>query len=182
MPITKRDVDQLQIGQTVWDAGRGAVMGFGARRQRGVPTFILKVRFQGRQRWFTIGKFGTPWTVETARDQARVLLGQLASGIDPAVKAAADLAASVTVAELCDGYLDSARAGRVLTRFGRPKRASTLDIDHGRIERHIKPLIGRKLARQISRADIAKLIDDISAGLHPISRSPEGRVFGPYSR
>jgi len=164
MPITKRDVDKLQIGQTIWDAGRGAVMGFGVRRQRNLPAFVLKARFQGRQRWFTIGRFGAPWTVEAARDQARVLLGQLASGADPATKAAADLIASMTVAELCDEYLEAARAGRVLTRFGRPKRNSTLKIDEGRVKRHIKPLIGTKIARKISRADVAKLIDDISAG------------------
>ena len=33
-------------------------------------------------------------------------------------------------------------AGRVLKRSGAAKKATTLAIDRGRIERHIKPLLG----------------------------------------
>jgi len=164
MPITKRDVEALEKNAILWDTGRGAVMGFGVRRQRARPVFVLKSRIDGKQRWFSIGTFGAPWTVESARDQAKVLLGQIAEGIDPAQKADLDDTASLTVANLCDRYMEAAERGQVLTRFQQPKRASTLAIDVGRIERHIKPLIGRKLVRDISRTDIAHLIDDVTAG------------------
>lgn len=49
----------------------------------------------------------------------------------------------MTVAELCDEYFDKAERGLIITRRRRVKKASTLYTDRGRIERHIKPLIGR---------------------------------------
>jgi hypothetical protein len=45
--------------------------------------------------------------------------------------------------ELCDLYWADAKAGRLMTRRRKPKKASTLTSDYGRIERHIKPLLGR---------------------------------------
>ena len=164
MPITKRDIEALEQSSILWDVGRGAVMGFGVRRQRGRPIFILKSRINGKQRWFSIGTFGAPWTVETARDQARILLGQIAEGLDPNEKTATDDKNALAISDLCDRYMEAAKRGQVLTRFQRPKRASTLAIDVGRIERHIKPLIGRKKVVDLVRADIVKLIDDVTIG------------------
>lgn len=48
----------------------------------------------------------------------------------------------MTVTTLCDAYHADAQAGRLLTRRGQSKQASTLAIDRGRIERHFKPLLG----------------------------------------
>ena len=54
--ITIRAVQALEAGETVWDAGhREAVKGFGVRRQRNEPVYVLKYRFGGRQRFYTIG-------------------------------------------------------------------------------------------------------------------------------
>jgi len=44
--------------------------------------------------------------------------------------------------QLCDLYLADAEAGRLLTRRKAAKKASTIATDKGRIERHIKPLLG----------------------------------------
>jgi hypothetical protein len=77
-----------------------------------------------------------------ARDAARRLLGEVVKGDDPtAAKRAKRKAAAVT--ELCDAYLEAAEAGRILTRRREAKKPSTLVTDKGRIERHIKPLLGR---------------------------------------
>ncbi|MDK9698219.1 MAG: hypothetical protein OEL76_17730 [Siculibacillus sp.] len=51
MPITKRDADGLEPGSAVWDEGKGAVAGFGVRRQRDARVFVVKYRFAGKQRW-----------------------------------------------------------------------------------------------------------------------------------
>jgi integrase len=51
-----------------------------------------------------------------------------------------------------------------LTRFNRPKKASTLTIDVGRIERHIKPLIGSVLVSDVDSRMVKKLIQDITVG------------------
>ena len=138
--IGKREIAALRPGQIVWDA---AVPGFGARRQHGrIVAYILKYRTaEGRQRWHTIGRHGSPWTPDTARDEAKRLMGSIVGGLDPAALKKAKRAAQ-SVSELCHLYFADAEAGRILTRRKSSKKASTILTDKGRIERHIQPLLG----------------------------------------
>jgi integrase len=161
--IGLREVRALTSGETIWDT---AVAGFGARRQSGqAVAYILKYRILDgkRQRWYTIGKHGSPWTPDTARAEARRLLGEVAKGNDPAAAKQARRAA-ITVVELCDQYLQDARAGRVLKPSGVPKRASTLYIDAGRIERHIKPLLGTYAVAAVTRRDVERFLHEVAEG------------------
>lgn len=160
--IGLRHVRALQPGQTVWDA---SLPGFGARRQLGEAiAYVLKYRtVEGRQRWFTIGQHGAPWTPETARQQARQLLGDIARRGDPASEKRAARKAQ-TVSELCDNYFSDATAGRLMTRRRSPKKTSTLATDLGRIERHIKPLLGRRTLRAVTREDVEAFMHDVAAG------------------
>ena len=64
--LTKSVVDKMAPGETLWDAD---VRGFGVRCQRRARNYVLKTRVNGRQRWFTIGEHGSPWTPDTARKQ-----------------------------------------------------------------------------------------------------------------
>src|ERR1700752_3053677 len=80
MAITIKTVAALEPGQAIWDT---TVKGFGCRRQRQRATYILKLRDAGRQRLLTIGPHGSPWTPETARREAKRLLGLVASGHNP---------------------------------------------------------------------------------------------------
>ncbi|MEO5324283.1 site-specific integrase [Mesorhizobium sp. CC13] len=166
MPITKTDIDKLEPNSILWDTGRGSVAGFGARRQRVHPVFFVKYTDGGRQRWFTIGKYGAPWTVDLARTEALRVLGQVASGNDPAGRRdqKKNSPTPETVSDLCDRYMKAAEAGAILTRFNRPKKASTLEIDKGRISRHIKPLIGDSLVTEIDPKSVKRLIEDITVG------------------
>src|ERR1700754_1238047 len=76
--VTIRAVQALKPDQTIWDAGhREAVRGFGARRQRDAVAYFIKYRAHGRQRFYTIGVHGSPWTPEKARREAKRLLGSL---------------------------------------------------------------------------------------------------------
>ena len=160
--IGLRDVRALLPGQTIWDSG---VAGFGARRQRSeVVSYVVIYRTQeGRQRWHTIGRHGSPWTPETARAEAQRLLGLVVGGADPAAAKKAKRRAA-TVSELCDLYLVDAEAGRLLTRRQSAKKASTLLIDRGRIERHIKPLIGAMKVAAITREDVENFMHDVASG------------------
>ncbi|MBZ9925033.1 tyrosine-type recombinase/integrase [Mesorhizobium sp. BR1-1-4] len=162
MPLTKTEVEQMEPNSTMWDSGRGSIPGFGVRRQSKHPSFCIKYSAKGRQRWFTIGRLGSPWTVETARIEAKRLLGLVASGQDPAV--VRDQSPTMTVSDLCDRYMVAAEAGAILTRFNRPKKASTLAIDKGRISRHIKPLIGKKAVDEIDSRAVKRLISDVTTG------------------
>jgi integrase len=157
-----KQVQALRVGEVIWDT---AVSGFGARRKQGLSvTYVLKYRTkEGRQRWYTIGRHGAPWTPDSARDEAKRLLGQVVGGSDPASVKISGRSA-LTVNELCDLYFADAKAGRVLKRAGTAKKASTLAVDRGRIERHIKPLIGRMAVASVTREDIEKLLHDIANG------------------
>jgi integrase len=109
--ITIRAVQSLAPGQTIWDAGhREAVRGFGVRRQRGTAVYVVKYRALGRQRFFTIGPHGSPWTPEKARKEAKRLLGIVASGKDPAdERTLAALQATETFRKIADRYLKQAK-------------------------------------------------------------------------
>ena len=150
-PITKTAVDRLKPGQIAWDT---EVKGFGVRCQRRYKVFILKYRIFGRARWISIGTHGSPWTVETARKEAKRLLGQVASGIDPA-EARDEAKNDLTISELCDLYLAEGCT---------TKKPSTLVTDRGRIERHIKPSLGRRHVRQVRRGDVERLLRDVADG------------------
>jgi integrase len=158
--IGLRDIRNLTPGQVIWDA---SVSGFGARRQKGAAvSYMVFYRTQeGRQRWHTIGRHGAPWTPDTAREEARRLLGDVARGDDPASTKRSKRQAK-TVAELCDLYLADAEAGRLLTRRKVPKKASTLKIDRFRIECHVKPLLGRLSVAAVTREDVDQFMHDVA--------------------
>jgi len=160
--IGLREVRALKCGETIWDE---SLPGFGARRQKSdAVSYVLFYRnARGRQRWHTIGRHGAPWTPDEARDEAKRLLGKVVDGADPVAEKISGRNAA-TVAELCDLYLSDAEAGRVLKRSGTPKKASTLAVDKGRIERHIKPLIGKVSVDSITRDDIERLLHDVAEG------------------
>lgn len=79
--ITKTIVDKLKAGDTVWDT---MLSGFGVRCQKKAKVYILKKFYNGKQHWFTIGKYSEGVTVTTARKKAGSILGQIADGKDPA--------------------------------------------------------------------------------------------------
>lgn len=159
--IGLREVRGLEPGEIVWDA---AVPGFGARRQKDAVAYVLKYRTaEGRQRWHTIGRHGAPWTPDMARAKAKELLGEIVKGVDPAGEKIARRKAA-NIAELCELYLADAEAGRVLTRNKVSKKMSTLVIDKGRIERHIKPVLGSLPVATVTRADIERFLHSVAEG------------------
>ncbi len=123
--IGLREVAALAPNQEVWDS---AVAGFGARRQRSksIAYVVLYRTRDGRPRRYTIGRHGAPWTPETARIEAKRILGLVADGADPAGDKRRQRSQVTTVAELCDEYLQEAEAGRLLTRRRAGKKPSTL--------------------------------------------------------
>jgi integrase len=101
--ITLTTVKTLAPGEAIWD---DAVRGFGVRRQKKAASYIIKYRAAGgTQRLYTIGAHGR-WTPDTARKEARRLLGLVASGADPASqKADARREANNTLRGVIDSYL-----------------------------------------------------------------------------
>ena len=158
-------VRDLPLNAIIWDSGKGAVAGFGARRRNGPGiVYIVKYRTKtGRQRWQVIGRHGV-LTPDEARAKARVILGAVADGADPAAERDRTRKAS-TVAELCDLYFADAKSGRLLlSRKKTPKKASTIATDHGRIERHIKPQLGKLAVADVTSDDIEIFMNAIAEG------------------
>ena len=152
--VSIKSVEALKPGQQIWDCGQGAVKGFGARRQRAHPTYVLKYRFKGRQRFFTIGPHGSPWTPVTARNQAKRLLGLIACGIDPAYQREATKQ-QPTLAEFADRYI----AEFALSR----KKPRSVEEDRRNLRLHILPSLGTKRLPDVTRADIARFCSSRSA-------------------
>ena len=160
--IGLREVRALAPGQEVWDL---AVPGFGARRQKSESVaYVLLYRTKdGRSRRFTIGRHGAPWTPDTAREEARRVLGSVVDGGDPAADKK-ETRKAATMTELCDLYWADALAGRLLTRRKVAKKPSTLATDLGRIEKHIKPLLGRKKVAGVTREDVENFMHSVAEG------------------
>lgn len=163
--LTKKIVDALQHEPDrdvfAWDA---EVRGFGVRlKPSGTRTFLIQYRnAERRTRRFVIGQYGI-LTVELARDLARKKLASVIDGGDPAAERRA-AREGMTVAEVCDWYLEEAEAGRLLGRNRRPIKASSVAGDRSRIDQHIRPLIGTRIVSHLKLADIERLQADIATG------------------
>jgi integrase len=152
--ITKRAVDALKPASdgreaVIWDT---EVKGFGARVQRGgSKSYIVHYRIgTGRAaplRKLTIGKHGAPWTPETARSEAKRLLGLVESGTDPGADKIARKEAP-TVAELAE---------RFRTEHVEAKRKPNTARVYGKLlDNVIIPAFGKRKVADVARADVTK--------------------------
>jgi integrase len=155
--ITKRTVDSLKATGREYVHWDGELKGFGVRvRPSGAKSFVTVYRTGGRNaplRRVTIGAVGTI-EADKARDEAKAIIHGAKVGDDRAA-AKAKARAELTIAQLCDTYLDEGCD---------TKKASTVATDRGRIERHIKPLLGRKRIGEVTRADIERFMRDVATG------------------
>jgi hypothetical protein len=170
--LTKRFVDALRPnsdGKDVfaWDAGDGALKGFGIRmKPSGAASYLVQYRNkEGRTRRLVLGKVRA-LTPDQARRLAAEALRAVAEGTDPSVERRA-VRGAISVAELCDAYLADAR-GRI--------KNSTFAMDRSRIETHVKPLIGRFTVRSLTAADIERMKADIIAGKTARPRNGRGGI------
>jgi integrase len=161
--LTKRFVDAAKPRRADYFIWCGVTPGFGVRvYPSGKKVLVSQVRVGRATRRVKIGVLG-PYTVDQARRRADEIHRAASEGRDPQREKAEERGA-ITVAEMCDEYLKAARAGLVMTRFRRPKRSTTVAVDEGRVSRHIKPLIGNRRAKDITRADVQRMADAIAQG------------------
>lgn len=166
--LTKRVVDAAEFREkdyVIWDDD---LPGFGLRVfASGKCSYVIQYRSAGRSRRYTIGLHGV-WTPELARKEAKIQLGRVAQGDNPAEERQLDHKA-ITVKELCDLYLTDLKAGLILGKGGRPKKSTTIVTDTGRIHRHLIPLIGTRRVKDLVKADVNKVLKDIMAGKTRVS-------------
>jgi integrase len=155
--ITKRTVDTLQSNGrefTVWD---DAVTGFGVRvRPTGAKSYVVVYRAgAGRGapvRRYTIAAVGKI-TPERARARAKIILGAVAHGHDPASQKTAERG-TPSVAELADRFMaDHVRAKR---------KAGTAEFYRDILDRIVKPAVGTTKADKLTRLQVGRLHSSLS--------------------
>ena len=148
--LTKRKIDAAQASDRddyIWDA---ELTGYGLKiTPKGRKVYLVQYRIggrRGRTRRVTIGVHGSPWTPETARDEAKRLLAEVALGRDPAEERTRRRTES-TVGEIADRYLSEhvefhnkastkREATRIVNARIRPEFGPTKisDLSRGRIK------------------------------------------------
>jgi len=135
------------------------IPGFGLRvRPTGAKSYFLQWRPRGGSlKRVALGLAVGPGsiTADAARHKARTYRNRiLVDGIDPLMERQAQRDAA-TVGQLCDAYLESGVSH---------KKQSTIVSDIGRINTHIRPLLGKRLVRDLKASDIKSFLTAVAAG------------------
>lgn len=120
--------------------------GFGVRvYPNGSKSFILDYRLKGRQRRMVIGRFGI-WSLDEARKQARRYAVEIDKGVDPLEQKQTEQGAPL-FSSVCLDYIEE---------YAKSHKRSWKE-DQRRINKHIKPKLGKRRIDAIRRADVMNL-------------------------
>lgn len=152
--LTKRVVDVAgprENQYTIWDS---ETRGFGLRvTPAGVKSFIVDYRTtSGQRRRLTLDRFGT-LTCDQARDRARVVLGQVAQGLDP-LDVLRRTKEAPTMKELGREYF-----ARHADLHKKPK---SIAEDHRLLDDCILPDLKDHKVGEVTRSDVARLHSKMS--------------------
>lgn len=155
--ITKSVIDAArpQVREfRIWDS---ELKGFVLRvRATGCKTYAVKYRVGAKQRWFTIGEHGSPWTPDQARDKAREVIFKARSGEDlHAVKV--ERRNAVSISDVIDLYLEQGPSDRP------NKRESSWARDRMDLNNHVRPLIGDIAIKALKPSQISRMQADVFA-------------------
>ncbi|NCC61320.1 MAG: DUF4102 domain-containing protein [Verrucomicrobiae bacterium] len=147
--ITLATVKTLKLEEVIWDT---ELKGFGCRHRANGRYFILKYFLRGRQRIYTIGRWGDGMTPDQARDQAEILRGRIREGLDPMAEKEREKAIPI-MDKAFKKYLAEIKT----------KRSINTHNEYERIyNKSIKDRLGSYQLDSISRADIARIHNDLA--------------------
>ena len=154
--ITKTLIQSLKTDPTkrtfVWDSD---VPGFGIAIQKsGNKSFVFQYRLHSKTNRVAIGSIGH-LSPDQARKQARELAYEVSKGNDPA-RNKRELRNAISVSLLLDLYIQSAAF--------RSNAETTKSTDKGRIERHLKPTLGKRLANNLTAEEVRIAMEKIKSG------------------
>ena len=136
----------------VWDP---VLIGFCLRIfPSGRKSYCVKLTAMGRPAWKTIGRPGSPWTADEARLEAAKLLRVCATD-------KLNGRSGFTVGQLVERYLVEGPKTKL------SKRASSWKTDRSYLSRHIVPLLGRRVLKHLTAAEVAATIKTIHDGVAP---------------
>ena len=152
--ITIRTVEQLKPGSRVWDT---VVQGYGVRRQTDGAYYYLRFRRNGAQIMRSIGRHGSPWTPDTARNEAKRLLGLAVSGDDPFAKS-----------------VPAEAFGSEVERYLGKQRLGLKPRTYVELERHLRRdcrALARLRLTEINRRTVALRLAEVETASGPIARN-----------
>jgi integrase len=152
--LTDASIKKLPVGRS-WDAEIG---GFGVKvYPSGKAQFILRYRSQDKkQREFRIGQVGVI-EVDEARRKARVLLGKISEGRDPAWERKLQLAEARTFDDVIDKYLSWAADHHKSNSFAEVGRFCRL---------HIRTRFGMFRVTDLTRGRVQQVYDKLKQAPH----------------
>lgn len=156
--LTKAIIDSAKPKATEYVLWDEQPTGFGVRiTSNGIKTYLVKFRVghgrRARQRKLSIGRHGSPWTLEQARREAKRLLGIAAQGGDPAAERALQ-----REAERFEDF-----AERYMRDHAHPKKkASSAAEDRRLIDRVLLPAFRGRILMELDHRDIATLHSSMS--------------------
>jgi integrase len=129
----------------------------------GVKTFVLRVRFAGKPRNYTLGHYHDErFTLSQARMLAQKMLDDIADGRDPALNLGRDAADDHRLKGLVELYLQREVRGR---------KRSAAEIERT-FNVNILPVLGERYVDFITKADVTNLVEKVTF------RTPDERNAG----
>ena len=175
--ITKKIIDQVRIddkmiGRFLWD---NELKGYGIRvGKQGNITYVVQYRNQYSQtKRLKLGAHPA-LNAEQARALAIKTLSSVLAGEDPASDKKTKYKSAAKIKYLCDMYATAMKEGKIFYR-GKAKTQLSILSDLGRIERHIKPLLGNMPIEAVTRSIAEQAMHDIIAGKTACNIKTEGR-------
>ena len=152
--LTDVAVKKLPVGRS-WDTEIG---GFGVKvYASGKAQFILRYRSPDRkQREFRLGQFGVVGADE-ARSKAKILIGKIMEGSDPAWERKVSLAAARTFNDVIDKYLEWADGHHKETSLAEVRRYCRV---------HIRPRFGDSMVSVLTRGSVQQVYDRMRQAPH----------------
>jgi integrase len=171
--ITKRTVDATAPADKdvfIWD---DEIKGFGLKVfPSGQKSFVFQYRPpEGKTpRRGTLGKYSATMTAAQAREKAKTWRRIVENGGDPLgdKQAARD---ALKVAQVLDLWCGSARF--------KERTATTQAYDRGRVERHLKPTLGKIFVHKLTAEDVRRAFAKIRDGKTAanVKTGPRGRAI-----
>lgn len=119
----------------------------------GVKTFVLRVRFDGKPRNYTLGRYDPQrFTLAHARMLARKMLGEISEGRDPTAKLGCVRGSDGRLKGLIELYLEREVRGR---------KRSAAEIERT-FRVNVIPGLGGRYVDSITRADVTDLVEKVT--------------------
>lgn len=157
--ITKKLVDEAEPGPRDQFMRDGELKGFGLKvTPRGVKSYFLEYRMGGRgapKGRIAIGRHGSPWTPDKARERARELLERVRKGINPAAYRAKEnrLAVELAFRGYSDLFIEKYAKRHQVRSWTQAKRV---------LDRDIKPALRDRPLHAITRRELKLLLEEIA--------------------